>query len=274
MHDRFDPQRLRPTQRKQPSTASAANVYCQIECWQARAASAPLSPRPPSPPSPRRGTSHAERAPWQGSGLSEEPLTYSTKVVERNGLFPTWNEEVTWQLDNPNACLLRISVYHKGVLKEELLGTDTLPLCAVRTGYRSVFLRNAKGLQLELSALLVQLQLRERDADEWSGAGSIEEEPEPRSTSGGDSPARSILDWGDVGMVESGSAKLIDARKPSPTPPPAGAGRCNRQTAGSPPPVPTSSGSPPPVTKRPSAKQIVEDASISARPHSPHSVAI
>ena len=63
------------------------------------------------------------------------------QVVEHNGLCPCWDESVTWELENPHACLLRLSVYHKGMLKDELLGTDTIPLCAARTGYRYVVIK-------------------------------------------------------------------------------------------------------------------------------------
>ena len=223
MHDRFDPQRLRPTQRRPPSTASAANVYCLVECW-------------------------------QGSGLSEEPLSFQTKVVERNGLFPNWNEEVTWQLDNPDACLLRISVYHKGVLKEELLGTDTLPLCALRTGYRSVFLRNAKGLQMELSAILIRLELGERAASQSPPAKLEESECSQRSGSEPESPGRSLLSAVDSAKNPASSVSFcqpLDGRDGG---------------AGSPPAVPGAA----PVTRRPSAKQLTGERDGGVRPQGRH----
>ena len=128
-YDRHDPQRLHAASRKPPSSSAPTNVYCVLECW-------------------------------QGTGLSEEPLTFRTRVAEQNGLFPSWDQQVAWEIDQPHAAMLRLSVYHKGILKDELLGTEAIPLRAARCGYRAVFLRSPKGPELELGSLLVEMRLR------------------------------------------------------------------------------------------------------------------
>ena len=45
------------------------------------------------------------------------------------------------------------------MLKDELLGTETLPVAAMRMGYRSLMLRNAKGLRLQLASVLLRFHL-------------------------------------------------------------------------------------------------------------------
>ena len=55
--DRFDPQRLLPTHAKPPSTGSSNNVYCVVEVW-------------------------------QSAGPNEEPVKFSTRKSDQNGLNP------------------------------------------------------------------------------------------------------------------------------------------------------------------------------------------
>ena len=126
--DQFDPQRLLPSHNKAPSLSGASLVYCVLECW--------------------------------GGGASPEGLLQlKTRHVESNGLNPSWDERVRWCLPQPNTGFLRLSVYHKGVLKDELIGSEILPVAALREGYRSVGLRSAKGLRLQLAAVLLHVKL-------------------------------------------------------------------------------------------------------------------
>ena len=120
-----DPQGLLPTSHRLPSLLNASNVYCVLECW-----------RP-----------------------AGDALQMTTRRVDANGLNPSWDEGVTWRLAAPNACFLRLTVYHRGVLKDEIVGTEVLPVAALRQGYRSVSLNTSKGLRLQLAAVLLKIRL-------------------------------------------------------------------------------------------------------------------
>jgi len=131
--DHFDPLGLLPAQHRSPSLAGASNVYCVIEGWH------------------------------QSSNPAEETsLRHETKTVSGNGLNPYWGETVKWSLPRPNMAFIKLTVYNRGVLKDDVIGTDVLPVMALRQGYRSVALRTQKGLRLQLAALLVHIRLEER----------------------------------------------------------------------------------------------------------------
>lgn len=159
--DKYDPQGLLPSQQRTPSLAGASNVWCVLELW--------------------------------GGGVAEAPTPLTTRRVEGNGLNPCWDESARWALPHPNGAFLRLSVYHKSVLRDELLGTEVLPVAALRGGYRSVSLRTAKGLRLQLASVL--LHIRKEDDPNMAGAplpaqpelqpvsepGPSDVEPEPPS---------------------------------------------------------------------------------------------
>ena len=126
--DVFDPARVLAAQRKPPSTTSASSVYVSLELW-------------------------------QGAGVDEVPLSFTTSVAANNGLNPAWGERVAWRLAHPAGCVLRLQVYVKGLLKDELVGTEAIPVAALRRGYRSVQLRNARGVRLQLASLLLHIGL-------------------------------------------------------------------------------------------------------------------
>ena len=56
--------------------------------------------------------------------------------------------------------MLRLSVYAKGMLKDELIGMEMIPVAGLRQGYRAVPLRNSKGLRLQLASVLVRFRLK------------------------------------------------------------------------------------------------------------------
>ena len=70
-----------------------------------------------------------------------------------------WNETYSWLLDFPNSAFFRLSVYSRGLLKDELIGTETMPVFAMRMGYRSMSLRNAKGLRIQLASVLLRFHV-------------------------------------------------------------------------------------------------------------------
>ena len=123
--DLYDPTGLRPSQPRAPSTLAAINAYVVLEIW-------------------------------QGSGPDESPLTFQTSVVEHDGLNPHWNEGASWRIEDPAGAMVRALVFHKGLLKDELIATETVPLAGLRQGYRCFCnLRNTRGVRLQLASLLV-----------------------------------------------------------------------------------------------------------------------
>ena len=145
--DRYDPQQILPSAPKAPSLAGASSLYCTLECWQDPAGSAP-------PPGSEEGggvTPHTPPPPL---------MSHTTRRIDGNGLNPSWKDEaVAWPLVRPSAAFVRVSVCHRGVLKDEVIGTEVLPVFALREGYRSVGLRTAKGLRLQLASLLLHVRL-------------------------------------------------------------------------------------------------------------------
>ena len=123
--DLYDPTGLRPSQPRAPSTLAAINAFVVLEIW-------------------------------QGSGPDEAPLTFQTSVVDHDGLNPHWNEGASWTIEDPSGAMVRVLLYHKGLLKDELIATETVPLAGLRQGYRCFCnLRNTRGVRLQLASLLV-----------------------------------------------------------------------------------------------------------------------
>jgi len=134
--DQFDPQSLLPGQPRAPSLAGASSVYCTLEAW------------------------HAGGKGDKVHAAAEEPI-FHTKLVQGNGLNPSWDEGTSWGLPRPNAAFVRLSVYQRTLLRDEVLGAEVLPVLALRQGFRSVSLRTAKGLRLQLAAVLVHIRFEE-----------------------------------------------------------------------------------------------------------------
>jgi len=136
--DHFDPQGLMPSHHRAPSLNPPSTIYVTVEAW--------------------------HQAP---AGSEEATLRHETKRVEGNGLNPSWEEHVNgpagWYLARPNAAFVRLAVHHRGVLKDECIGSEVLPVVALRQGYRSVQLRSPKGLRLQLAALLVHIRFEPKE---------------------------------------------------------------------------------------------------------------
>ncbi len=62
--------------------------------------------------------------------------------------------------------LLRIAVFDED---KELIGTRTLPLNAIRPGFRHINLRDKHNLPLPLELLLVQIKVEDWVPDEMEG---------------------------------------------------------------------------------------------------------
>ncbi|KAL1117081.1 hypothetical protein AAG570_004409 [Ranatra chinensis] len=84
----------------------------------------------------------------------------TTKAVADNGLNPVWNETCEFDIINPQSSFLRFSVQDEDMFGDSnFIGQATYPVIALRTGYRSVPLKNGYSEALELSTLLVHIAI-------------------------------------------------------------------------------------------------------------------
>ncbi|CAG9530654.1 unnamed protein product [Cercopithifilaria johnstoni] len=96
-------------------------------------------------------------------GLTADSTTTRTRPIASNGLNPIWNEKFSFKVHCPEIALLRFYVEDgdfMGPKMDPFIGQAVYPLDCVRTGFRSVTLRNQYGEELELSSLLVYLNMR------------------------------------------------------------------------------------------------------------------
>ncbi|XP_044272158.1 1-phosphatidylinositol 4,5-bisphosphate phosphodiesterase gamma-1 isoform X2 [Tribolium madens] len=86
----------------------------------------------------------------------------TTKPVADNGFNPRWMEEVVeFPVYNPYFALLRFLVQDEDVFGEpNFIGQATYPVTCLRTGYRSVWLKNAYSEDLELASLLIHISIK------------------------------------------------------------------------------------------------------------------
>ncbi|XP_067904610.1 1-phosphatidylinositol 4,5-bisphosphate phosphodiesterase gamma-1-like [Heterodontus francisci] len=88
---------------------------------------------------------------------------YKTEIVAVNGLNPTWTTKpFSINISNPEFSFLRFVVYEEDVFSDQnFLAEATFPVKAIRTGYRSVPLKNSYSEDLELAALMIHLEVLE-----------------------------------------------------------------------------------------------------------------
>ncbi|XP_041454201.1 1-phosphatidylinositol 4,5-bisphosphate phosphodiesterase gamma-1-like isoform X1 [Lytechinus variegatus] len=86
---------------------------------------------------------------------------YKTSTKADNGFNPVFNEVCEFDVSNPDLAMLRFVIQDEDVFGEpNFLGQATYPLKAIRTGYRSVQLKNGYSEELELATLLVHVDRR------------------------------------------------------------------------------------------------------------------
>ncbi|XP_056631261.1 1-phosphatidylinositol 4,5-bisphosphate phosphodiesterase gamma-1 [Diorhabda sublineata] len=85
-----------------------------------------------------------------------------SKHIVDNGLNPKWNAEICeFIVINPHFAMLRFLVQEEDVFGEpNFIGQATYPVNCMRTGYRSVWLKNAYSEDLELSSLLIHISIK------------------------------------------------------------------------------------------------------------------
>ncbi|XP_018333855.1 1-phosphatidylinositol 4,5-bisphosphate phosphodiesterase gamma-1 [Agrilus planipennis] len=88
-------------------------------------------------------------------------IKLTTKTIPDNGFNPTWNEICEFDVVNPDFALLRFLVQDEDVFGDpNFIGQATYPVKCLRTGYRSVCLKNAFSEDLELASILIHISIR------------------------------------------------------------------------------------------------------------------
>ncbi|XP_014241973.1 1-phosphatidylinositol 4,5-bisphosphate phosphodiesterase gamma-1 isoform X2 [Cimex lectularius] len=86
-------------------------------------------------------------------------IKLTTRIISDNGLNPVWNESCEFEVINPRLAMLRFSVEDEDMFGDpNFIGQATYPFCGLRTGYRSVPLKNGYSEDHELSTLLVHMK--------------------------------------------------------------------------------------------------------------------
>ncbi|PNF30464.1 1-phosphatidylinositol 4,5-bisphosphate phosphodiesterase gamma-1 [Cryptotermes secundus] len=87
----------------------------------------------------------------------------TTKTVSDNGFNPVWNEICEFDVINPHFALLRFVVQDEDVFGDSnFIGQATYSVSTLRSGYRSIPLKNAYSEDLELASLLVHINIRNK----------------------------------------------------------------------------------------------------------------
>ncbi|XP_077982282.1 1-phosphatidylinositol 4,5-bisphosphate phosphodiesterase gamma-1-like [Glandiceps talaboti] len=86
---------------------------------------------------------------------------YRTKTKVDNGFNPVWMETCEFDIINQSVAMLRICIQDEDMFGDpNFLGQAVYPIPGIRTGYRSVPLKNGHSEELELSALLIHIDIR------------------------------------------------------------------------------------------------------------------
>ena len=83
---------------------------------------------------------------------------WMSRTVPQNGLSPQWMQTVEIGASDPELCVVRCSVWDKQPAGEppKFLCYVTMPLCALRSGYRNVTMRDVHGAKIAFCKMLWQ----------------------------------------------------------------------------------------------------------------------
>ncbi|XP_078066756.1 1-phosphatidylinositol 4,5-bisphosphate phosphodiesterase gamma-2 isoform X3 [Mustelus asterias] len=119
-------------------------------------------------------------------GAENENKKFKTVVINDNGLNPVWSgglEEASEEfvIQDPSLAFLRFVVYEEDMFSDpNFLAHATFPIKGIKTGYRSVPLKNGYNEDIELAALLVQCevnQLGEGEEELYSSRQQLRQRP-------------------------------------------------------------------------------------------------
>ncbi|XP_022794203.1 1-phosphatidylinositol 4,5-bisphosphate phosphodiesterase gamma-1-like isoform X3 [Stylophora pistillata] len=94
-------------------------------------------------------------------GAPYDNTKFKTETKPDNGLNPVWWVKFDVDVINPPLAYLRFVVFDEDMFGEpNFIGHAIFPMCSLKTGYRSVPLKNAYSEECELSCLLVHIDIR------------------------------------------------------------------------------------------------------------------
>lgn len=95
-------------------------------------------------------------------GADYDYFKSKTSTITDNGLNPTFEDETfVFNVDYPDLAFLRFVVYDVDMFGDSsFVAQATYPFRTLRTGYRSVKLKNEYSEEFELAALLVHLKIK------------------------------------------------------------------------------------------------------------------
>ena len=101
-------------------------------------------------------------------------------AIGDNGFNPVWNEQTQFIVSNPDVALIQFLVQDEDVFGDpNFLGQAVYPINSLKTGYRSVQLKNQFSEEMELSSLLIHLDIRrmkEENEDLYSTITNLREQ--------------------------------------------------------------------------------------------------
>jgi Ca2+-binding EF-hand superfamily protein len=96
--------------------------------------------------------------------VKANPLV-ATKAINNNGFSPFWNQKFEFSFEDMDMAHLTLRVMSAGELRDLPIGEATLPVSALRLGYRAVPLRSSSnGSELTFSTILCHFALQELHA--------------------------------------------------------------------------------------------------------------
>ncbi|XP_078400680.1 1-phosphatidylinositol 4,5-bisphosphate phosphodiesterase gamma-2 [Cetorhinus maximus] len=119
-------------------------------------------------------------------GAENDNKKFKTVVINDNGLNPVWTggaEDVSEEfvIQDPSLAFLRFVVYEEDMFSDpNFLAHATFPIKGIKTGYRSVPLKNGYNEDIELAALLIQCevnQLGEGEEELYSSRQQLRQRP-------------------------------------------------------------------------------------------------
>ncbi|KAK3086130.1 hypothetical protein FSP39_013958 [Pinctada imbricata] len=96
-------------------------------------------------------------------GIDDDITKNKTTTISDNGLNPIWKDQnnLVFDLLCPELALIHFVVYDEDTFGEpNFLGQATFPVCGLKSGYRSVPLKNGHSEDLDMAALLVYIEKR------------------------------------------------------------------------------------------------------------------
>ncbi|CAH1709910.1 1-phosphatidylinositol 4,5-bisphosphate phosphodiesterase gamma-1 isoform X2 [Aphis gossypii] len=88
-------------------------------------------------------------------------LKLNTRTIPDNGFNPVWNETSEFEIANPAVAFIRFVVNDEDMFGDSnFIGQGTYPIISLRSGYRSIPLKNGYSEDIPLASLLLHITIR------------------------------------------------------------------------------------------------------------------